>query len=64
MAEIKGYTCDGGCGATTVLDRPYEQVTRNGWLVCFRADARTLYACSPECMAVALVPWSVRALRR
>lgn len=51
MVEIKGYTCDGGCGATTMVERSHESVTVNGWFLTFTPDGYpTLYTCSPTCL--------------
>lgn len=36
--ERKGYTCDGGCGATLVIGR-YEGLPRHGWFVLFGPGA-------------------------
>lgn len=55
MGEIKGYTCDGGCGSTTMLERSHENVTRNGWFMTFTPDGcPTLHTCSPPCLVRAL----------
>lgn len=51
MSEIRGFTCDGGCGATAVLDRPHEPVTRNGWFTTFGpAGYPTMHTCSLQCL--------------
>lgn len=55
MPEIKGYTCDGGCGATTMVERSHESVTRNGWYITYGPTGMpTLYTCSPPCLMRAL----------
>lgn len=66
MGEQRGYTCDGGCGASTVIDA-YDHLARVGWFSCFRAQGqRPLYACSAECMMRALDPqpaWALPTMR-
>lgn len=55
MGEMRGYTCDGGCGATTVLDHVTDMLGHHGWWHCFTPDGMpTLYACSAECLALAV----------
>jgi hypothetical protein len=52
MSEIKGYTCDGGCGATTALDSPIDTLMRHGWSVAYTPlGFPTIYACSLLCLS-------------
>lgn len=63
MGELRGYTCDGGCGATTVLDSIGDSLSRVGWFyVITPAGMPTLTACSPECTVRAIQRVSQRAL--
>jgi hypothetical protein len=52
VAEIKGYTCDGGCGATTALDsQPGDSLAQHGWSTTFTPHGYpTLYTCSMPCL--------------
>lgn len=55
MAELRGYTCDGGCGASTVLDRPVDMLARQGWFTTYTPDGYpTLHTCSASCLVRAL----------
>lgn len=51
MGELKAYTCDGGCGATTMLDHSSDSVTHNGWNITYTpAGQPTIYTCSLICL--------------
>lgn len=51
MAEIKGYTCDGGCGATTMSEDVADSIHRKGWFTTFTPNGwPTLHTCSAACL--------------
>lgn len=51
MAEIKCYSCDGGCGATTALDHPVDSLAVHGWSVTYTPTGYpTLFTCSLVCL--------------
>ena len=64
MGEHRGYSCDGGCGASTVLDKATDSVTRNGWFITYAPPGYpTLFTCSTECLVRAAEAIGGRGLR-
>lgn len=54
MGEIKGYVCDGGCGATTTTEG-IDSIARQGWWTTFTPSGYpTLYTCGPRCLIKAI----------
>ena len=54
MSKHEGYQCDGGCGATLVIE-PSDSTTRHGWFRTFTPNRLpTLDCCSAECLTRAL----------
>lgn len=47
MGEIKGYVCDGGCGATTTIEGT-DRLARMGWWTTFTPHG-VIYTCGPNC---------------
>jgi len=48
--ERKGFTCDGGCGATLVI-APHESLATFGWWTTYTGDGSpTVHACSFDCL--------------
>lgn len=67
MGELRAYTCDGGCLAHIVLDRPHDGLASKGWFHTFPPDGGALQTCSPVCTIRALAkryPDETRAIRR
>ena len=55
MPKAEGYSCDGGCGASVVLERPGATLMSVGWFTCFPPPGSpTLYADSSVCMVRAI----------
>lgn len=52
--EVKGYVCDGGCGATATLTQSGQTLQFAGWYQCFRPRGGGLQTCSATCMTKAL----------
>lgn len=50
VSEVSGFQCDGGCGASLVIDR-LDTPTAHGWAIVLtpRGEA-TQHACSPRCL--------------
>lgn len=54
MTKHDGFQCDGGCGASLVLD-PTDSTTRHGWYRTYSpARLPTLDCCSAICLVRAL----------
>lgn len=65
MAEIKGYTCDGGCGATTVTETVLGSIQNEGWFTTFTPSGwPTLHTCSASCLVRALRAFAGGSLDR
>lgn len=65
MSELRAFTCDGGCGANTILDRPAQSLADHQWLTTFTPyGLPTLHTCSVECMVRALLGIVTRGLPR
>lgn len=54
MSEMSGYTCDGGCEATTVVERG-DDLGRQRWFTLFGPRGFIpMHACSAQCMVKAI----------
>jgi len=65
VAELRGFTCDGGCGATTILQQSHHSLMQYGWWHMYLPESmspRTLQTCSVECMVKAIQGVYDRAL--